>query len=150
MQPEDKDGFDDDDGCPDPDNDHDGIPDVRDACPLEPETINGLADEDGCPDAGEPDAVVDGDRIELRTPVTFSGTGIAEGQRVLGEIGSLMRAHDDITQLRIVVQAPDIRSAYQRADAVRDALVHAGVSGDRLDARGICRSTEAIDLLVVH
>jgi len=48
--PEDKDGFQDDDGCPDPDNDMDGIPDVRDKCPNEPETFNGYQDDDGCPD----------------------------------------------------------------------------------------------------
>jgi hypothetical protein len=39
--PEDKDGFEDADGCPDPDNDKDGILDVNDKCPNEPETING-------------------------------------------------------------------------------------------------------------
>ena len=35
-QPEDKDGFQDDDGCPDLDNDGDGIPDALDKCPNEP------------------------------------------------------------------------------------------------------------------
>jgi hypothetical protein len=48
--PEDRDGFQDEDGCPDPDNDRDGIPDVRDKCPNEPETYNGFQDDDGCPD----------------------------------------------------------------------------------------------------
>lgn len=48
--PEDFDGFQDEDGCPDPDNDGDGIPDVDDVCPLDPETFNGVDDEDGCPD----------------------------------------------------------------------------------------------------
>jgi outer membrane protein OmpA-like peptidoglycan-associated protein len=48
--PEDYDGFEDEDGCPDPDNDKDGIPDELDACPNEPETYNGYKDEDGCPD----------------------------------------------------------------------------------------------------
>ena len=50
TQPEDKDGFQDEDGCPDPDNDNDGIPDVADKCPDQPETKNGYQDEDGCPD----------------------------------------------------------------------------------------------------
>src|SRR5262249_40265307 len=40
-------------GCPDPDNDRDGIPDVDDRCPNEPETKNGFEDEDGCPDTGD-------------------------------------------------------------------------------------------------
>ena len=59
--PEDKDGFEDDDGCPDPDNDKDGILDAKDKCPLEPEDKDGFQDEDGCPDPdndkdGVPDA----------------------------------------------------------------------------------------------
>ncbi|MBU1240009.1 OmpA family protein [Myxococcota bacterium] len=47
---EDKDGFEDEDGCPDPDNDQDGIPDKLDKCPLEPEDEDGFEDSDGCPD----------------------------------------------------------------------------------------------------
>ena len=49
-EPEDYDGFEDEDGCPDPDNDSDGILDVVDQCPLEAEDIDGFQDEDGCPD----------------------------------------------------------------------------------------------------
>jgi outer membrane protein OmpA-like peptidoglycan-associated protein len=61
MEPEDMDGFQDEDGCPDLDNDGDGIPDVSDKCPNEPEDMDGFQDEDGCPDPdndgdGIPDA----------------------------------------------------------------------------------------------
>jgi hypothetical protein len=45
--PEDFDGFEDEDGCPDPDNDHDGVRDVDDRCP----NIPGPA-PDGCPRSG--------------------------------------------------------------------------------------------------
>jgi OmpA-OmpF porin, OOP family len=60
-EPEDFDGFQDEDGCPDPDNDGDGIPDASDKCPNEPEDFDGFEDEDGCPDPdndgdGVPDA----------------------------------------------------------------------------------------------
>jgi outer membrane protein OmpA-like peptidoglycan-associated protein len=77
--PEDKDGFEDEDGCPDPDNDNDGvldaadkcpneagpienlgcpirdrdgdgIPDDKDKCPNEAEDKDGFEDDDGCPD----------------------------------------------------------------------------------------------------
>ncbi|MCB9729194.1 MAG: OmpA family protein [Deltaproteobacteria bacterium] len=47
---EDRDGFADNDGCPDDDNDKDGIPDVRDRCPNKPEDFNEFQDADGCPD----------------------------------------------------------------------------------------------------
>jgi len=48
--PEDRDGFEDEDGCMDPDNDNDFIPDVDDKCPNE-EALEGRdLDEDGCTD----------------------------------------------------------------------------------------------------
>ena len=54
QAPEDFDGFQDQDGCPDPDNDADGIPDSLDKCPNTPEDYNGYMDDDGCPDGGKP------------------------------------------------------------------------------------------------
>ncbi|MGM0578953.1 MAG: OmpA family protein [Myxococcota bacterium] len=50
TDPEDMDGFEDEDGCPDPDNDGDGILDVDDECPNDPEDADGFEDSDGCPD----------------------------------------------------------------------------------------------------
>lgn len=41
---EDRDGFEDGDGCPDPDNDRDGVPDEEDACPLHPSPLS----DNGC------------------------------------------------------------------------------------------------------
>jgi OmpA-OmpF porin, OOP family len=60
-EPEDFDGFKDEDGCPDPDNDNDGILDVDDRCPNTPEDRDGDEDEDGCPEGHEGDR--DGDGI---------------------------------------------------------------------------------------
>jgi outer membrane protein OmpA-like peptidoglycan-associated protein/outer membrane protein W len=63
-EPENMNGIEDEDGCPeeepatDPDSDGDGIPDSRDQCPNEPEDKDGFEDEDGCPDADN-----DGDDI---------------------------------------------------------------------------------------
>jgi outer membrane protein OmpA-like peptidoglycan-associated protein len=48
--PEDRDGFADQDGCNDPDNDGDGLLDAVDACPNDAEDRDGFADDDGCPD----------------------------------------------------------------------------------------------------
>jgi OmpA-OmpF porin, OOP family len=60
-QPEDFDGWDDEDGCPDPDNDDDGILDDDDRCPDVPEDPDGFQDEDGCPEGDANDK--DGDGI---------------------------------------------------------------------------------------
>ena len=51
--PEDYDGYQDEDGCPEKetaDRDNDGIPDFRDKCPTKPEDYDGFEDKDGCPD----------------------------------------------------------------------------------------------------
>jgi outer membrane protein OmpA-like peptidoglycan-associated protein len=55
--PEDFDGFQDDDGCPDPDNDNDGVLDKDDRCPNEP----GPKETQGCPTTSDGDR--DGDGI---------------------------------------------------------------------------------------
>jgi outer membrane protein OmpA-like peptidoglycan-associated protein len=59
--PEDQDDFEDEDGCPDPDNDRDGFLDKDDKCPNEPEDRDGYEDDDGCPEPNELDR--DGDGI---------------------------------------------------------------------------------------
>jgi len=60
MEPEDKDGFQDDDGCVDRDNDGDGVADAQDACPAEVEDRDSYRDGDGCPDPdNDKDGIVD-------------------------------------------------------------------------------------------
>ena len=59
---EDKDGFEDEDGCPDRDNDQDGFRDRRDKCPNEAEDKDGFQDDDGCPDPdNDKDRILDRD-----------------------------------------------------------------------------------------
>ena len=58
--PEDKDNFEDEDGCPEPDNDRDGIIDELDKCPNVPEDKDGFQDEDGCPEGNPNDRDSDG------------------------------------------------------------------------------------------
>ena len=74
LEPEDKDGYLDDDGCPDPDNDADGIPDSKDQCPNEPEDFDGFKDDDGCPDPdNDGDGVADVDDFCPNTPGVTGG-----------------------------------------------------------------------------
>lgn len=58
-EPEDRDYFEDADGCPDWDNDDDRLPDAIDKCPNDPEDRDGFRDDDGCPDLDD-----DNDGIE--------------------------------------------------------------------------------------
>ena len=50
YEAEDADGWQDEDGCPDPDNDGDGLLDAADGCPLVAEDLDGYEDFDGCPE----------------------------------------------------------------------------------------------------
>jgi OmpA-OmpF porin, OOP family len=78
--PEDKDGFEDEDGCPDPDNDRDGILDVDDLCPNEPEDFDGFEDHDGCPDPdNDHDRIPDKDDRCPNEPETYNGYQDADG-----------------------------------------------------------------------
>lgn len=57
---EDRDGFEDSDGCPDWDNDDDGVADEDDQCPGEQEDEDDFRDDDGCIDAdNDRDGVLD-------------------------------------------------------------------------------------------
>ena len=57
---EDRDQFEDENGCPDRDNDRDGIEDDKDACRNEAEDADGFEDSDGCPELdNDKDGVVD-------------------------------------------------------------------------------------------
>jgi len=60
TKPEDRDNFEDGDGCPDPDNDGDGVLDADDKCPDKREDKDGFQDGDGCPDPdNDGDGVLD-------------------------------------------------------------------------------------------
>jgi OmpA-OmpF porin, OOP family len=52
-EPEDLNGIEDEDGCPENDMDGDGIKDKFDRCPLVPEDKDGDRDTDGCPESNE-------------------------------------------------------------------------------------------------
>ncbi len=60
--PEDADGFEDLDGCPEVDNDGDDVNDELDECPLAAEDPDGFEDADGCPETDD-----DGDGLDDKT-----------------------------------------------------------------------------------
>ncbi|MFZ9888011.1 MAG: OmpA family protein, partial [Myxococcota bacterium] len=72
--PEDKDGFRDQDGCPDVDNDKDGILDIDDECPDRPEDRDRWEDADGCPDPdNDKDRIEDNDDECPNDPEVYNG-----------------------------------------------------------------------------
>ncbi len=78
---EDFDKFEDEDGCPEPDNDQDGLADGQDKCPNEPEDEDTYQDDDGCPDLdNDGDSVPDAqDRCPLEAgDPRFEGCSIPD------------------------------------------------------------------------
>ena len=139
-EPEDFDGFEDEDGCPDPDNDKDGIPDVADKCPNEPETVNGVDDEDGCPD--EAPIVVRENRILLTEHVLFDSNRArvrTAGRPALAAVLTLWKQHPEWDHLVIEGHAdrrgPDPFNdwlSHERAQRARKVLVEMGFPPEKL------------------
>jgi outer membrane protein OmpA-like peptidoglycan-associated protein len=142
-EPEDKDGFEDEDGCPDPDNDKDGIPDTADACPNEPETVNGFQDEDGCPDSAP--IVVKENRILLTEKVLFDSSRArvnAEGRPSLAAVFNLWKQHPEWDYLVVDGYAdrrgPDgfnLWLSHLRAERAIRVLVEMGFPAEKLRIR---------------
>ncbi len=133
-EPEDKDGYLDDDGCPDPDNDGDGIADANDKCPNEPEDFDGFQDDDGCPDPdNDGDQVADLDDFCPNTP------GIKAGDHPgCPKKNSL-----------IVVTEKEIRITQQIQFEFNKAVIRPGISFKILDeVVGVLNDNPKIDLEV--
>lgn len=139
--PEDRDDFEDVDGCPDPDQDADGILDVDDACPSEPELYNGHEDDDGCPDRGE--VVVQESALRILDQVYFARDSAEIQDRtrpILDAMAATLRAHADIAAVDVEGHASDEEErpwalSAERAAAVQQALVERGVESARLRVR---------------
>jgi len=155
-RPEDIDGFEDSDGCPDIDNDLDRVLDIADKCPNVPETYNGFEDDDGCPDT------MPADVDALRG--TVEGLTYSDGETVVRDaampairkIAKTMTAHPSIRVVLIGhtddreakqfapaedAQQPDVEAlshdlARARAEAVKNALVAAGILPSRILVEG--------------
>ncbi len=91
-QPEDKDGIDDDDGCPEDDADNDGIPDAKDACPKEPGQPDPDPKKNGCPKFIH----LEGSSVRVLQQVHFatgSATILPDSFPMLNEIVQLLQGH---------------------------------------------------------
>ena len=142
---EDLDGFEDDDGCPDPDNDADGILDVDDQCPDEPETPNGFQDEDGCPDT-VPAVQVTRERLELNDTIHFEVDKAVIRARSFPLMDAIAKALEDHPEVLVVsiyghtdsthTDAYNLDLSKRRAKAVMQGLVERGIDRKRLRTDG--------------
>jgi hypothetical protein len=161
-QAEDRDAWQDGDGCLDPDNDGDGWMDTDDACPIEAEDRDGFGDTDGCPDPdndqdGVPDEhdrcplapgatfqhgcpqniTIDGEHVRLAWPIEFA-EGSAEipvnAGAMLDEIAGAFTIDPNRSHWEIAVR---IVPRGRRDDGVATATARAQAIVAALVARGV-------------
>jgi len=148
---EDKDNYEDLDGCPEPDNDGDGILDAVDKCPVDKEDVDGFEDDDGCPeydndsdgmsDANDmcPDEAEDVDGFE-------DGDGCPETDN---DEDGIVDAEDNCPL------QPETVNQYQDEDGCPDRLSPVEIKGDKLFLHGTIAfkglsdrlTPESVDLL---
>ncbi len=117
-QPEDFDGFQDEDGCPDLDNDADGLPDKDDMCPDLAEDYDSFQDGDGCPDLdNDQDGIPDARDKCPNEPEDFDGDMDDDGCPDLVKDSDNDGVPDDLD--RCPLQAEDF-DGYQDDDGCPD------------------------------
>ena len=141
-QPEDKDGFQDEDGCPDPDNDGDGIPDTLDKCPNEPETFNNYQDADGCPDE-VPAAVKKFTGVIQGINFKTGSAEILAGSYAI--LDRAVKVLQDYPEVNLEISGHtdnrgkadyNLDLSQRRADSVKTYFVQRGIASARLQAIG--------------
>lgn len=138
---EDRDGFEDADGCPDDDNDGDGVLDVDDGCRNAPETMNGISDEDGCPDRIRLDdtLITTFEHVQFRSD---SDVILERSHPMLDEVAAVLKANPGM-RVRIEGHTDDqgddeynLELSRRRAQSVRRYLIDKGVDADQVEAEG--------------
>lgn len=165
---EDLDGYLDQDGCPDldedpqqiaqecpPDEDRDAIADAVDRCPTEAESYDGRDDDDGCPDGTSPTVLREDGRLVVQPPVVFEYDHSRlrrEAEPSLDALASYLAHHRELTRVEIQGHLGEEAHGSQqldrdRARAVADALVARGVARERLQpqAYGFTRPLPGTD-----
>ena len=95
SEPEDRDGFEDGDGCPEADNDHDGIADDDDECPEDAEEKGG--DRDGCPDKAR--VTVRNGKLVIFGKIQFaSGSDdiLPKSEQLVDEMAIALKEHPEL------------------------------------------------------
>ncbi len=153
TDPEDKDGFEDEDGCPDNDNDKDGIADKDDKCPNEAEVVNGVDDKDGCPDEGLIQLI--DDRVVLGEKLLFDTARArvtSRGRKVLQAVVDLWNQHPEWERMEVEGHADQRGSekynqwlSEERARRVLKVLTQLGIPGEKLTSRGYGKTRPRVE-----
>jgi outer membrane protein OmpA-like peptidoglycan-associated protein len=129
-------------GCPPQDQDTDGVMDNVDNGPTEP----GPADNQGCPKKKKQLVIITREKLVIKDKIYFDIAKATIQKRsnvLLTQIADVLKGHPEIKLVRIEGHTDSTGSAETnrnlsaaRANAVRDFLMKAGVTPDRLTAAG--------------
>lgn len=138
-------------GCPLPDRDNDGVVDKEDACPEEAAGDKPDPKRAGCPLPQPKDPAVDEEFLRGLRPIFFARRSAKLDRRNeagLQALAEQLRKHPERKKLLIRghsdregSEADNDRLSRERAEAVRQWLIGAGIAADRLETRGLGRST---------
>ena len=129
MEQEDRDGYRDDDGCPESDNDNDTVTDATDLCPGEPEDSDGFEDADGCPDTdNDRDQIADVTDVCPNEAEDIDGFEDGDGCPDLDNDGDGL-----VDALDKCIGVPESRNGYQDEDGCPDDST-SRISGQISDA----------------
>ena len=134
---EDRDGFEDGDGCPELDNDGDGVPDDADRCRDEP----GVVQWQGCND------------VEILLLFDLASAQLLpEGQATLDSVAEILRSHGSLERVVVEGHTDDSGSvelnqtlSLERARAVAAELVARDVPRALLEPQGFGATRPAVD-----
>ena len=156
TEAEDADGFEDENGCPDPDNDNDTVLDASDQCPTDAEDADGFKDDDGCPDPdNDGDGVLDAadtcpDKMETKNgyqdgdgcpdevPAALAKfTGVIKGINFKTGSAEILKTSNKILDkaVKVMQDYPDIKLEIQgHTDDVGDDAANLELSQKRAES----------------
>ncbi len=129
-------------GCPVKDKDGDGVEDKFDNCPEE----KGPASNQGCPEKQKQLVIITSEKLIIKEKVFFAtakATILPRSFPLLNNVASVLRDHPEIQLIRVEGHTDsqggreyNISLSQRRSNSVKDYLIHQGVDGTRLQAKG--------------
>lgn len=129
-------------GCPLKDKDGDGVEDQFDNCPED----KGPASNQGCPEKDRQLVVITKEKLVIMEKVYFAtakATILARSFPLLNNVARVLRDHPEIQLIRVEGHTDsqgardyNVGLSQRRANSVKDYLIHQGVDGTRLQAKG--------------
>lgn len=129
-------------GCPVKDKDGDTVEDKFDNCPEE----KGPASNQGCPEKQKQLVIITSEKLIIKEKVFFAtakATILPRSFPLLNNVASVLRDHPEIQLIRVEGHTDsqggrdyNVSLSQRRANSVKDYLIHQGVDGTRLQAKG--------------